>query len=92
MRIEWSRRAHADLDWVEDYIAQDNPIAALEARETIERQVKLLKQQPRMGREGRVRGTRELVITALPYIVVYRVKAKAVQIARVLHGAQLWPQ
>ena len=92
MRIEWSSRADADLDWIEDYIAQDNPSAALETRVRIERQVKLLKQQPRMGRKGRVRGTRELVITTLPYIVIYRLKRQTVQIARVLHGAQMWPQ
>lgn len=92
MRIEWSRRAHADLDWIEDYIAQDNLVAALETRERIERQVKLLKQQPNMGRQGRVRGTHELVITALPYIVIYRVKRGAIQIARILHGAQMWPR
>jgi len=92
VRIEWSRCAHADLDWIEHYIAQDNPIVALETRERIERQVKLLKQQPRMGRKGRVPGTRELVITALPYIVIYRVKREAVQIARILHGAQMWPR
>ena len=92
MKIEWSRRADRDLDWIEDYIAQDSPAAALEMRERIERQVRLLKKQPRIGRQGRVRGARELVITALPYIVVYRVKSKVVQIVRVLHGAQQWPR
>lgn len=92
MRIEWSRRGHGDLDWIEDYIAHDNPNAALGVRERIEAQVTLLKLQPRMGRQGRVRGTRELVVTTLPYIVVYRLKGKAVQIVRVLHGAQQWPR
>jgi len=91
VRIVWSRRAGADLDWIEDYIAQDNPVAALETRDKIELQVKHLKQHPRMGRTGRVRGTRELVITGLPYIIVYRAKKTAVEIVRVLHGAQLWP-
>jgi len=50
-----------------------------------------LKQPLRMGRTGRLRSTRELVITALPYIVVYRVRRVAIQVARVLHGAQMWP-
>jgi len=73
-------------------MAQDHPIAAMEVRERIEHQVKLLKEQPKIGRQGRVRGTRELVVMALPYIVVYRVRSKAVQIVRVLHGAQQWPR
>lgn len=92
MRTEWSRRADRDLDRVEDCIAQENPTAALEARERIEQQIRLLKKQPKIGRQGRVPGTRELVITALPYIVVYRVKSKAIQIIRVLHGAQQSPR
>lgn len=90
MRIVWSRRAHADLDWIEEYIAQDDLAAALDVRDRIELQIKHLKQHPRMGRAGRVRGTRELVITGVPYIVVYRANKQAVEIARVLHGAQLW--
>jgi toxin ParE1/3/4 len=44
-----------------------------------------------MGRAGRVRGTRELVVPGLPYIVIYRVRKDTIQIARILHGAQLWP-
>jgi toxin ParE1/3/4 len=45
-----------------------------------------------MGRPGRVKGTRELVIVGTPYIVAYRIKGDAVQVLRVLHGAQKWPQ
>jgi len=36
-------------------------------------------------------GTRELVFSPLPFVVVYRVKEEIVEIARVLHGAQQWP-
>jgi plasmid stabilization system protein ParE len=44
-----------------------------------------------MGRSGRVAGTRELVIAGTPYLVAYRVEAKAVVILAVIHGAQRWP-
>jgi len=46
---------------------------------------------PNQGRQGRQSGTRELVFTPLPFIVVYRVKDEFVEIARVLHGSQRWP-
>jgi toxin ParE1/3/4 len=92
MRIVWARRAGADMDWVVDYIAQDDPAAALATRDKIELQVKHLKAHPQLGRKGRVRGTRELVIAGIPYIVVYRARKSAIEIARVLHGAQQWPQ
>jgi len=41
--------------------------------------------------QGRVAGTRELVVVGTPYIVVYRIEPAAVVILRVLHGAQRWP-
>jgi toxin ParE1/3/4 len=47
-----------------------------------------LRMFPNRGRQGRVEGTRELVLAPLPFIVVYRVKTDAVEIVRVYHGAQ----
>lgn len=34
----------------------------------------------------------ELVISRTPFIVVYRVKAKRIELLRVLHGSQQWPK
>jgi toxin ParE1/3/4 len=36
-------------------------------------------------------GTRELVLTPLPYIVVYRIADDVIHILRILHRAQKWP-
>jgi toxin ParE1/3/4 len=52
----------------------------------------MLTQFPRVGRPGRVDGTRELVIHHTPYIVAYRVVENTVIVLRVLHGAQQWPE
>lgn len=77
---------------IENYIAHDNPFAAISVIDTIEEQIKLLKQHPKAGRHGRLDGTRELVISGLPYVVVYREhQVDTVEIVRVLHGAQQWP-
>lgn len=77
-----------------DYIAQDNPLAAISQDEEIERQTNMLSSQPEMGRVGRVRGTRELVISQTPYIAIYRIAVgrKRIEILRFLHGAQKWPR
>lgn len=75
-----------------DYIAADNVQAAIRLDEEIERQVDLLTEHPLMDREGRVKGTRELVIGRSPFIAVYRIKGKRIEILRILHGAQRWPQ
>jgi plasmid stabilization system protein ParE len=50
-----------------------------------------LETMPRLGRPGRVEGTRELVIARSPYVIVYVVGAAQDSIVRVLHGAMRWP-
>lgn len=74
-----------------DYIAQDNPLAAISQDEEIEHQVDMLMQHPQMGRPGRKKGTRELVISRTPFIVVYRVKGTRIEVIRLLHSSQHWP-
>lgn len=91
MRVRWLRRALLDLDEVEAHIALDDPQAAAEVVLRIVRAVSLLKEQPGIGRAGRVPGTRELVVPTTPYIVPYRVKDDAVQILRVYHSSRKWP-
>jgi toxin ParE1/3/4 len=46
---------------------------------------------PEQGRQGRKSGTRELIFTGLPYLAIYRIRGDAVEILRILHGAQNWP-
>lgn len=92
MILEWLPAARRDFDDLVDYIAADQPIAAIEQGDEIVAQVSLLIDKPRMGRPGRVKGTRELVIVRSPFIVAYRMKGRAIQILRILHGAQQWPE
>jgi toxin ParE1/3/4 len=91
MEIRWSPEAAADFTAMIQYIRQDNSAAALRAARAIYQTVAQLKAFPKRGRPGRVDGTRELPISQLPFVVVYRVGENAVEIARVLHGAQHWP-
>lgn len=91
MQVRWTRPALRDVEDIEDYIAQDSPAAAYRvARMLIERAGSNLSKSPYMGRDGRVRGTRELVFADLPYIVVYRI-TDAVEILAVVHSARNWP-
>jgi toxin ParE1/3/4 len=90
--LVWLRRAIADRDAQLDSIAQDNPRAAIEQGDRITHQVGQLAQQPEMGRAGRKQGTRELVISRPPFIVVYRIKGQRIELLRLLHGSQQWPK
>lgn len=95
MHLKWTELASADLDDIEAYIAEDNsPLVAVDVVLKILDVVELvLPSHPEGGRQGRKKGTRELVIDGIPYTVVYRImKAyQEVQILRVLHDAQQWP-
>jgi toxin ParE1/3/4 len=51
----------------------------------------MLLEHPKMGRPGRVEGTRELVVSNTPFIVIYRLQGQHVEVIRLLHSAQLWP-
>jgi len=62
--------------------------AALKTVRTIFERVEQLVTFPHRGRMGREEDTRELVLSPLPYIVVYRVKDSAVEILHIYHGAQ----
>ena len=92
MEIKWLRNGLRNLENVENYISQNNPEAATQVIVKIRSSVNQLAAYPYMGREGRVEGTRELVISQTPYIVVYRVRQETVEILRVLHSARRWPK
>jgi toxin ParE1/3/4 len=91
MHLEWSVFAMTDREAIFEYIEADNPRAAVAVDDRIQTRVEGLAQLPRMGRPGRIEGTRELVINRTPYIVTYQVVGDTVRILRVLHGAQQWP-
>lgn len=91
MNIRWSPEAAADFAGIIEYIQQQNPSAALRVGQSMYDSVNSLESFPDRGRAGRIDDTRELVLAPLPFIVVYRVKSDAVEILRVLHGAQRWP-
>lgn len=93
MIVAWLPKAISNRDDLIEYIAKENPAAAIEQDEFIETQVTQLEKHPELGRAGRKQGTRELVISRTFFVVIYRVKPKAkrVEILRVLHSSQQWP-
>ena len=92
MRTRWTSPAASALEAVVDYVAQDNPRAAHEVAIRIKAAVGQLTEHPRLGRKGRVRGTHELVIHGVPYVVPYRIKGNEVQILSVYHTSRKWPE
>jgi len=92
LKLKWTKRALQQLKEAQDYISRDNPAAARDVAERIAQATRLLLTQPQMGRTGRVRVTREWVVMHTPYLLAYTVENDTVQILRVIHSKQDWPQ
>jgi len=92
VRIRWTEPAATALGRIQDYIANENPRAAFEVAQRIRIAVSHLDAYPKIGRTGPVRGTYELVIHDLPYIVPYRIIKNEVQILSVYHTSRKWPE
>lgn len=90
MKLVWTRPASIDRKVIREYIAQDNPAAALALDELFSEKVGRLVDHPDIGRPGRVAGTREL-IAHQNYILIYDVIGDLVRVLRVLHAARQWP-
>ncbi len=88
MKVLWTSAALRHLREAREYIEIDNPAAALKQIEMIETSANHLRAFPMIGRTGRHPGTRELPVSATPYILIYRIKEENVQILAVLHGAR----
>lgn len=90
MTIRWLSSALAELDRIHGYIARENPQVAARVFRQIRKAPHQLARFPHLGRFGQIEGTRELVVTGLPYLIVYRVADDDVEILRVFHTSMNW--
>jgi len=89
-KILFSILAKEDLYSIKKYICNNNIEASKIVIKHIISSIEKLKENPAMGRAGRVLRTRELVITKFPYIVPYQVRDNNIYILRVLHTSRIW--
>ena len=92
LTLHWTPIAIRHLRAAYEYVAQENATAADALTDRIFLAVEQLTQYPQMGRDGRVKGTRELVIAGTPYVVAYRVRRSRIDILAVFHGSRKWPE
>jgi plasmid stabilization system protein ParE len=80
-----------DLRRAGAYIAKDDPVVAEKVLARIRETTLRLASRPHIGRPGRARESRELVIAQLHYVVVYRAGRDRVEIIRVIHTSRMYP-
>jgi toxin ParE1/3/4 len=91
MEVRWSGRSLADLETIQDYLLERNPLAAIRLVDVLRSAGDTLATMPHRGRPGRWPGTRELIVPDTPYLLPYRIRGEAVEILHVFHGARRWP-
>jgi toxin ParE1/3/4 len=88
MRIRWTSPAAEDMQRINRYLQKHHPQYRQPTMQKLYDKIRALKDAPYIGRPGRIEGTRELLFSPMPYVVVYRVHAEAIEIWRIWHTAQ----
>jgi toxin ParE1/3/4 len=88
-RIDWSGSALHDMLSIFELITESSPQNALLVDDRVHEQIKMLTEFPLAGRDGKVGGTRELVIQKASCVVVYAVREDAIYILNIMYRGQL---
>ena len=93
MRIVWLDQADQDMFNAVEWLKERNPAAAKRITQLIYLQLKQLQQYPQLGRIGKIKDTRELVVHQTRYIAAYRVdfSKNTIEILALIHESQQWP-
>ncbi|MCA3107388.1 MAG: type II toxin-antitoxin system RelE/ParE family toxin [bacterium] len=90
MKVRWALSAEQDRIDITDFIARDNPLAAIAMDELFAAAARRLAEHPLIGRPGLITGARELVVHD-SYRMVYEVRDDTVWILVLVHTARMWP-
>lgn len=90
MIVVWTPEAEQDRTDIWDYIATDNPGAAARMDELFSDAAASLAKHPKIGKTGKISGTRELILHE-SYHLVYEIDEDKVWVLALVHTARMWP-
>ena len=90
MKVVWTPDAEQDRADIWDYIAADNPKAAARMDKIFSDATARLITHPRIGKTGKIPGTREL-IPHESFRLVYEIEGLTVWVLALVHTARRWP-
>ena len=90
MKVFWTPEAEQDRDSIWLHIAADNPRAAARMDELFSDAAARLADHPKLGRPGKIAGTREL-IPHESYRLVYELADETVWVLTLVHTSRQWP-
>jgi addiction module RelE/StbE family toxin len=90
VRVVWTPEAEQDRNNIWDYIAANDPAAAVRMDALFSEAVARLARHPKMGRPGSIPGTRE-IIPHEHYRLVYEIERETLWVLALVHTARQWP-
>ena len=91
LKLQFSDEVIRNLTEVTEFYEERQEGLGKRFAKYIEKHLLLLEEQPNIGRIGKVFGTREMVLTDFPYMIVYRVRKSYVQLLLIYHQARKYP-
>ena len=88
-RLIWSEASLRDIRDIDEFLMADNPMAAARIAKAIRATVLRLVDYPRIGRALNEK-FRVLGVRTTPYLIIYRLRDGALEIARVRHASENW--
>jgi toxin ParE1/3/4 len=88
LKVRYLARALRDLRRIDEFVRRESPARARDTGERIEKRIADLALFPLQGTQSARRNLRQLYVTRTPYIVIYRVVRREVQIVTIVHASQ----
>ena len=92
MKVILLASAKSDLTNIFEFILPQQPKAARKVFNALIYSTQQIALFPEMGRGGRIKGTRELVLPDIPFVIVYEVVEFEIRILAVIHASREWPE
>lgn len=88
-RYVFAPQVEGDLIAIRDFVANDNPTAALNLMRDFRAAFRLLAQRPALGHARRDLTAEPLLFWPLRgYLIIYRVRLADIEVVAVMHGAR----
>jgi plasmid stabilization system protein ParE len=88
--VRWAEQARTDFIGITDHYASTAPDFPLKLLDRIDQLARLLAAHPGLGASIGVAGFRKMRVRGTRYILLYRARRDAIEVARVFHAAQDW--
>jgi len=91
MKITLTPTANRDIKSIYDYIVENSTVTtAKKVLSSIENTIDKLEEFSQLGKVGRIKNTRELIVPRLPFVILYKIYPDKIAITSIMHTSKKW--